>query len=709
MRMGQAMRSGGPRRITIGVLLCAAALITGFAAWRQQPSRLNVIIVTLDTTRADRIGCYGAQDALTPVLDGLANRGVLFEQALTPIPLTLPSHASMFTGLYPPEHGLRTNGKHCLSDEIPTLAEACRAKGYDTGAFVASFVLDSKFGLDRGFETYDDDLTGTDPTEDTLHRNRSGERVVDRALGWLKLRGKRPFFCWVHLYDPHAPYLEHRDLFDDRFAGRPYDAEIAYVDLQLDRLLNVLSAQGLEPQTLVVVVGDHGEGLEQHGERYHGHTLYDSTLHVPWIMSLPGVLPQNQRIATPVSLVDLYPTVTDMLKLKGSTAISGKSLLPAVEGKSLQTRALYAETDEPWLESGWSPLRAIVTDQWKYVRTTRPELFQRPQDPQEINNLAAELPEQLAALERELADLESSLRHGVESKAQLSDQDRQKLSGLGYLGHAGSEKPLIEGQTLHDIKDMIGHYYALDDARLLLDAGDFAGAEAALRKIIDAAPDYELAEITLGDVFLNQRKLDEARSIYQGVLQRNPESALAMLHLGDVCEAEGRYEQALEFYLEALKREPDAVKLTYNIGRVLVLLNRDDEAMSYFRTVLDLDPGFVSAHIELGSALARQGMRELALAQYDQALNYDPRSILAHMNAASVLSRQRRAAEALSHLEQAAEIAPQDTEVRFQLAAFLAAQGEVDRARSHLNRIIDCQPDHAEAKSLLDDLNQRRP
>ena len=362
---------------------------------------------------------------------------MLFESAFTTVPMTLPAHASLFTGLYPSEHGIHTNGKSRLNDDIPTLAEACRDRGYDTGAFVASFVVDSKFGLDRGFQTYGDDLTGTEATEEVLHRSREGNVVIDEALGWLKSCTRNPFLCWVHLYDPHSPYLDHHDLFGERFHDRPYDAEIAYVDVQLGRLLDFLHTQKLEQQTLVIVVGDHGEGLDQHRERRHGQTLYNSVLHVPWIMSLPGTIPAGTRVTTPASLVDLYPTVLEALHLKASAKISGRSLLAAAKGNNLRARPLYAETDEPWIESGWSPLRCLISDEWKYIRTSKVELYDIRHDPDETRNLATELPGQVQFLESNLADLESSLLRAPGADVRLSSKEVQKLSGLGYLGHAG--------------------------------------------------------------------------------------------------------------------------------------------------------------------------------------------------------------------------------------------------------------------------------
>src|SRR5262245_58641206 len=322
-------------RRQIGLAVCTvAALALGLLGWREflHSRRPNVLLITLDTTRADRLGCYGYAPALTPTLDALAAAGVLFERACTPAPLTLPSHASMMTGLYPREHGLITNGRGRLEENIPTLAEDLRDAGYDTAAFVGSVVLHSQFGLQRVLAAYDDDMTHTDPTEHGLHRQRDGKRVVDSALAWLQQPRKSPFFCWVHLYDPHAPYVAHADEFGDRFQNHPYDAEIAYVDRQIQRLVNHLEANRLWERTLVVVVGDHGESLGEHDEEEHSLTLYNSVLHVPCIWAGRGAAAVGRRVPQPVSLVDLRPTLLETVGLRVPRGTSGHSLCEALSG-----------------------------------------------------------------------------------------------------------------------------------------------------------------------------------------------------------------------------------------------------------------------------------------------------------------------------------------------------------------------------------------
>jgi tetratricopeptide (TPR) repeat protein len=673
------------RAVALGVL--AIGLMIGW--WFCQRPKLNVLIITLDTTRFDHIGCYGDRLAATPVIDALAARGVKFERAYTPAPVTLPSHATMFTGLYPPEHGLRKNGKDRLDDGIPTLATLLQGRGYETGAFVASFVLDSKFGLDRGFRTYDDDLTGTSPADEALHRNRNGDVVVNKALKWLEGQTRQPFLCWVHLYDPHTPYVDHPDLFGTRFQDRPYDAEIGFVDVQVGRLLAFLKERQLEERTLVIVVGDHGEGLGDHLERRHGQMLYNTTMQVPLVVSLPGQLPQGQSVAPPVSLVDLFPTILGELGVAFEARISGRSLIGLMKGQPLSPRGFYGETDGPFLESGWSPLRSLTTEKWKYIRTPLPELYDLHVDPQETRNLATEQAELIKLLEAQLVACEQGLQQRQGTAVQLSPEEQRRLESLGYVGGQTVQDSAKSSSKLSDIKEMIAHYNDLEDARILF---------------IAAAPDFELAEIFLGDIHVRQRDFVAAKSIYSAVLKRNPDSAIAESRLGDIAEAQRRFAEAVLHYEKALVLEPDSSKLHYNLGRVLTLLGHDRAAIPHFETALERDPGHVFALVEMGSILLRQGQLDAALEQYQAALKFDANCVPAHLNAAAVLAHVDRLDESVKHLSAAAMVAPKDPEIQFQLGSILAAQGKGTEAAEHLTDALRLKSDHAKARELLNSI-----
>jgi choline-sulfatase len=532
--------------------------------------------------------------------------------------------------------------------------------------------------------------------------------VVDRALEWLTGQVQSPFFCWVHLYDPHAPYQDHQDQFGKRFVDRPYDAEIAYVDGQVGRLLEFVKQHGLDDRTLIVVVGDHGEGLNEHQERRHGQMLYNSTLHVPWIMSFPGKMPEGRRIETPVCVADIYPTLIEAGNLKGAARTSGQSVMSLVRGQEVAARALYAETNEPLLESGWSPLRSLISGQWKYIRTPREELYDLIKDPGETQNLATELQQQTQSLEQQLAELERGLKVHQGNSVKLSPAELKKLASLGYVGSTGNADELEVNPKLHDIKEMIPHYNALEDARLLLDTGKWDEAEQQLTKLVAVAPDLEFAEISLGDVQLRRGKLKAAQAVYERILKRNPECSLAYLHLGDICEAQGQYQLALVHYEKALEWEPDSAKLHYNIGRIQVFLNRDDYAVPHFEEALQLDPGYVFAHIELGSAFGRRGLANSALAEYELALKYDNRSFHAHLSAAALLDQLGRQAEVVSHLEQAVMLSPDLFEPQLRLGELLMLQGLPEKAVPHLQIAERLLPKDSRASDLLKEIRNAR-
>ena len=609
---------------------CAVGVAIVFGLWRNRPEGVNVLLVTFDTTRSDRIGCYGYEIASTPSLDQLAEQGVLFERAFAPAPLTSPSHATMLTGLLPPEHGLRTNGRDRLDDKIPTLAEILSERGYRTAAFIAAFVLDSKFGMDRGFQTYDDDLTGTEETDHPMHRSRSGERVVDLALSWLDRNRDGPFFCWVHLYEPHDPHLDHPEIFGTRFADRPYDAEIAFADLQLGRLTRFLADRGLDRETLVVVAGDHGEGLGDHQEPTHGQMLYNTTMQVPLIVAQPGRFAGGRRERAVVSLADVFPTLVDCLDLPLPRTGTGRSLKPALLGRVLPSSVCYGETDEPYLEYGWAPLRSLTTEKWKYIRTTRVELYDLEHDPAETQNLAVAQPERVAELESQWQSFENRLTAHAAPAAQLSDQDRRTLASLGYVGGSSlAAKSPPPGESLPDVKDMIVHFSRLEKAQELMQRRDFQQAAEMLEEVVQAAPDYARAHGNLGICLAEMGRYQEAEEHYHRVLELGRDVAGALMNLGLVCRSQGKADEAVAHFEALLNTNPQDAAAHWHLattledrGREEANLEKVQEAVAHYSAVVRLSPDDVQALVKLAWLLAaheraeiRNGARAVRLAE----------------------------------------------------------------------------------------------
>jgi len=607
----------------------------------------------------------------------------------------------MLTGLYPPEHGLITNGRGRLDASIPLLAETLKQSGYETAAFIASFVLHAKFGLNRGFDTYDDDLTNTDPTEQVLHRQRDGQRVVDRALAWLEKPRGEPFFCWVHLYDAHHPYQPHADRFGEQFRERPYDGEIAYVDLQVQRLRDYLKHHNLTQRTLIIVVGDHGESLGEHDENEHSLTLYDAALRVPWIWSGPGVAVAGRRVSQTVSLIDLSPTLLETLGLRQLGRCSGRSLGAALQGREFDGSDCYGATDDPLLGLGCAPVRSLATAEWKYIRTTEPELYNLGTDPHELQNLATSQPEQTQQMEARLAKLERQMTRRSGDEVQISAQEKRVLESLGYLG--GGRSPDISrvpGEPLPDIKRILPLFNAVDAIQHQILEGHGIQAETAARELVARSPDFTEGQLVLGESLLLQSKYDECRELLEQILARNPDNSKAHFQRGMLESAQGHGAAAVGHFRKALQLKTETATL-YNLAMTLMHLRQAGEAQGYFEEALDIDPTHVKAHIGLALLLTQNQRIEDALEHYRLALAYDEGSVEAHTNLAVLAIRQDHQEEALVHLARAAKLAPDNAETRANFGIYLLSCNRLNDAIAELTEAVLLQPNHPQAAKLL--------
>jgi len=674
--------------------------------WSTRPT-VNVLLITLDTTRADHLGCYGHAAALTPALDGLAAQGVQFERAYTPAPLTLPSHASLMTGLYPPEHGLFVNGMGRLPDSLPTLAGLLTDAGYDTAAFISSFVLNSKFGLQRGFATYSEDLAPGDPTRNVLERQRDGKLVVDAALAWLDQSRRRPFFCWVHFYDAHQPYQARTEEFGDRFQSRPYDGEIAYVDRQVQRLINYLDGHRLREQTVIVVVGDHGEGLGDHVEREHGLTLYNNVLHVPCIWSGQGIA-AGHRVRQPVTLVDMTPSLLDLLQHRRPARFSGRSLLPALSGEEIAGATCYSATDDPFLEHGCVPLRSLTTDFWKYIRTKDPELYDLAADPGETVNLAGQFPERVADLEAELYALEHSFRSIEASAVSLSARDRQALASLGYLGGAGSSKLDPHDARLIDVKQRLPQFNAASDARQQHEQGRSAAAVAPLRAVLQDAPEYTLASLCLADALIRLGQFGEALAELEKALDFNPDKHEIRYRIGGIFLAQHRVDHAVQQFELTLSDPPQIDELLY-VGQLLTQLGQPAAARPFLERALKIDPNSNDARLSLGSAFLATRQQADAEQQFRLALQANPKSVEAHQLLIQLLGSQQRFSEALPYAAAAIRLAPANAELHFLHGTLLMELNKLPEAAREFEATLRLEPQHARAKQFLEWIRGAQP
>jgi arylsulfatase A-like enzyme/cytochrome c-type biogenesis protein CcmH/NrfG len=596
-------------------LLVTLAALPGCRAREEGPRSL--LVVTLDTTRADRLGAYGGPADVSPRFDALAREGVLFETAFCSIPETLPSHTTLFTGLEPPAHGIRINGTPVPAD-LPTLAESFSSAGFATAAVVGAGVLDPGFGLRRGFDLYDRRFLGSGPGEET---ERRAWEVNEAALRWIEgIERDRPFFLWVHYYDPHDPY-EPPPPYAERFRGREYEGEIAYADERLGALLDGLRAAGKLERTLVAVASDHGEGLGEHGEPYHSVFLYDSTVRVPLLLWHPPSL-APARVSGLARLVDLAPTLLDLLGLPPLPGASGRSLVPSLASGVVEPPApVYLEANHPAAFYGWSALRAFRTEQWKLVLAPRRELYRLDEDPLEGTNLLDREPGTAQRLESSLRALEERLSTGRPSAA-MDPEAAEALAGIGY---AGSSLPAETSGK--DPKDWVWEVPILYQARDLLRTHRDAEVVALLGPIAERDDTNPEVAFLLAQAARQDARLEEADRWLRRTVELRPDYANARTLLAIVAAERGDPRRAEAEFREALRRSPTYTKAKLNFAILLATQSRLGEAETLLREVVRERPnsfeGWESLAGVLEASPARHGDAIVAL---EKALALRPKS-----------------------------------------------------------------------------------
>ena len=579
-----------------------AALYFGVVTRQQQqhglPSALiagsargfNVVVVTLDTTRADHLGCYGYGGARTPALDGLARVAVRFADAVSPVPLTLPSHTSMFTGLDPPNHGVWNNSEYRLDPSLTTLAEVLKKEGYQTAAFISAFVLDARYGLDQGFDRYDDMVQTQVGSAYGALSERSAGKTTDEAIRWLDGRDdESPFFLWVHYFSAHYPY-EPPMPYAATFAAAPYDGEIAYADAQFGRLLDHLEADPGWSRTVVIVAADHGESLWEHGESAHSRLIYEATQHVPLLLAVPGLFQSSYVVDdVVVTLQDVFPTVLDLLGIETPTPCDGVSLLEAVERYD---RVVYMETMAPYLESAWAPLHALRRHKDKYILAPEPEYYDLTSDPQELENLFANPPSHWVAARDELVALMDARMKQFPPYETIAGKrlarDPETLSRLESLGYVSGGRT-DESVGKIDPKYAIARWEKTRNAKLLISA----------------------------------KRYDEAWILVNEALAASPLDRSALEHKGTLHATAGEWEEAEAAYQKAVDVKASSNGYTM-VAAVLVEQGKLIEAQEAIAKAIELEPEHGGAWVIRGELMTRVGRLDDAVRAYEEAAQVDP-------------------------------------------------------------------------------------
>jgi arylsulfatase A-like enzyme/Tfp pilus assembly protein PilF len=660
----------------------------------RRDARPNVLLVTIDTLRADRVGAYGDGKARTPVLDRLAGEGTRFAHAFAAAPITLPSHASILTGAHPPTHGVRHNGIFRLGPGAETLAERLRASRYTTGAVVGSYVLDRRFGLDRGFSYYDDEM-GSERADSAGFLERSAERVTSRATRWLARSGS-PFFLWVHYYDPHHDYRPPAP-FDEDFGDDLYAGEVAYVDASLGQLIDALRAGGRLDDTIVAVTSDHGESLGEHGEETHTLTLYDATLAVPLVFRGPGV-PAGRTVEGVVRGVDVAPTILALLGLAPFTNADGLDLAPTWRTHpSEPPRIAYAETLATRFDFGWSPLFAVRSSSHLYVRAPRPELYDIRFDPFQRSNLLAGDPvgahERVAALDAEISAILEDGREATPLAVDVEVRDR-----LRALGYALAEGPVQE--TGLDPKDGLASARAIYEGVAAYEMGESSRAERILSAAVEHVPRSSRAHAVLAMTKIARGDLRGAAEHAETAVALTPESAEHRALLGDVHRLLGSAEAAAQAYAAAARIDP--TEPGASVGLMWLCLREGDVAGAerHAKNAFDDDPTAGSARLRVGQVWEEYGESERALDLYQQALTANPGFERAAIASAILLARLGRREEADSQLARAGARAL-DPQLTNNLGIAFAEGGDVDRAERIFRRLLADDPGYAKARRNL--------
>jgi choline-sulfatase len=627
----------------------------------------NVVVITIDTLRADHVGCYGDKQIRTPNIDALASEAVRFERAYTPVPVTLPAHTVIFTGTYPMRSGMHDFSGNKLNPSQPTLASVLKQHGYTTGAVIGSAVLDSRFGLNQGFDFYYDHFDFSRLDESNLEEmERPGNVVADVALDWLSKNHRNKFFLWMHLYDPHYPYRPPAP-YNQQYKDRPYDGEIAFADAQVGRLISFLKANGLYRNTLIVLTGDHGESLGEHGEKTHGFFIYNATLHVPVIIRLPGAS-SPKVVSEMVSLADLMPTVLDALKFDVPSQVQGVNLLPLMAPKKpaeSTSRNLYAETFLPRLHFNWSELRAVETEKYQFIDAPKPELYDLSKDPGETQNLYPEKKAVAEELRASLAMLISQYSAGQElaEKTGLDPALMERLKSLGYAGFSGGSNPTVTDRTitdrsLPDPKDRVQVYELISDAIAESQHGQYEDSSEKLDAALKIEPDSVPVHYLLGLDYYRMHQFPRAVEELQRVLQLSPDYSLAVFNLGLAYARSGDLDQAIPTLKHALELDGTNFSAAYNLGAAYAQKQMAAEAVAAFRQTIAIAPQYAPGHRALGELLLYQGEIDESLAELRRAADIDPQDAGTHAALAKALSAKGLNSEAEEEARKAQESQP---------------------------------------------------
>lgn len=633
-----------------------------------QTTQRNIILITVDTLRSDYLSCNGSTKVKTPNLDSLAQQGANFTQVRSAVPLTLPSHISIMTSLYPIKHGVRDNGTSQLSNDYSTLAEILKAHGYKTAAFVGSFVLDHRFGLNQGFDVYNDRMPPDLTILEKLEAERNADAVYSAFSEWFSRNAKKqPYFVWIHFYDPHAPYNP-PEPYRSRFANDPYAGEVAYTDAVIGKVLKDLKTQSSDQ--IIAVVGDHGEGLGEHQEATHSLLIYNSTLHVPMIIDAAGLISAGVTFPYLCRTVDLAPTLLDLAGVQNEMKAQGVSLKKAIEQMKDPEIASVSESLYPKLNLGWSELRGIEKDQFHFIDAPRPELYDVVNDPEEKKNLMNQRAAIGGNLQKELNQLYQGSTVAQNSQPEMDAETKERLASLGYV--SGST-PANQSSRI-DPKDKMKVWNDIQAGIFEFGNGNYPNAVKIFESVLKTDNRIPIVYDNLCASYLRLENWEKAKSCNQAALQRGIDFPALHVNLGLIYHKDKQYSEAQKEFLDALSSDPSNTSAHYYLGNTLRATGQPEQAIVQYQKALELSPDNVFVVNGLAMAYIALKRDAEALNAFEQAARIDPQNPAAHFNLAVQAERLNKTDEAVSAYEKFLTISDEKNYAQQRLRAKQALQ-----------------------------------
>ncbi len=663
----------------------------------------NVILISIDTCRADYLSCYGYPKQTTPNIDELSQESILFTNVYTTVPLTLPAHSSMLTGTIPPHHGVHDNLKYKLDQSNITLAEILGCNKFSTAAVVSSHILNSKFGIKQGFDYYYDHFDKPINEKDLDINERKGEDTNHIAFEWLDKHKDERFFLFLHYYDPHH-YYEPPEPFLSRFSEDLYAGEIAYTDFCIGQIIAKLKNLGLYDSSLIIITSDHGEMLGEHGEDTHSYFIYQSALKVPMIFKLPGHY-KAAKIDDPVGLIDILPTICSLLEIQEPSNIQGKNLAPFFYGKqgTSPERYFYCESLFP-TRYKLNSLLSVATYGWKYIQTTRPELYDLVSDPGETRNLIKQQPNRARILKDRLKQiLENSVRKDNSgSKAAMNEKEKRKLESLGYLASTSISEDFEFDQTKVDPKDLIGFHRLILKGIKLIHRNQLAKAKVLYETMLKEYPPHPETHYRLAGIASKQNDLDKAVKHLNAAIRINPEDSVIQLCLASVLAKQGRLDEALNHFDKGLQIDQDNASAHNNMAIIFRSQGKIKKAIYHFNAAIRIDPDNTISHKYLGDIMKRQGNIDDAIVHYGTAIKLDPdfREAQislgeAHFVMGNIFVGKGEINEAIDHFQKSLQLNYNFAKAHTNLGYALLTQGKEDEALKHFLEAIRIDPENS--------------